>query len=241
LAFDAGPPAFFYHASMRGDDEPDAAGWPVMLNLNGRRCVVVGGGPTAARRAESLVASGAQVVVVAPEFAPRLDGLLVERRERGYEAGDLDGAFLVVVATDRPEVNRRVAADAEAAGVLVNRADEPGAGDVTAMAAGRSGPVTVAVDSGGSSAAAGRAMLDELLERLDPDWPVLLAAARPWRRRVQRAVADPGERALRLRRLTDDQARHILRDHGEAGLAEHLRRVAEGAADPATPADYESL
>ncbi|MEL7088221.1 MAG: NAD(P)-dependent oxidoreductase, partial [Planctomycetota bacterium] len=97
---------------------------PVMLNLRGRRCVVVGGGAVAARRAASLVACGAQVVVVAPAMDEKLDTLLIERAERGYASGDLDGAFLVVIATDQPEVNQQVTADAAEERVLINRADE---------------------------------------------------------------------------------------------------------------------
>lgn len=200
---------------------------PVMLNLAGRRCVVVGGGAVGARRAAALVAAGAQVVVVAPQMDETLDGLLIERAQRGYAAGDLDGAFLVVVATDDPAVNRCVADDAAAAGVLTNRADDAAAGDFTVMAHERRGPVTLAVDTGGSSAAAGKAIRDQLAAALDPAWPTLLDAARPWRRRLQKSVPDPAERADRLRRLTDDAAMAILRDSGPAALTEHLRQIAE--------------
>lgn len=213
---------------MHDDSNTDGLpGLAVMLKLAGRRCIVVGGGAVAARRTAALVECGAEVVVVAPQMDEKLDRLLIERRDRGYEAGDLDGAFLVVIATDRAEINEQVAADAEAAGVLVNRTDAAEAGDLTVMAAARRGPLTVAVDTGQTSAAASKAIRQELFDRLDPDWAVLLGAAGRWRKKIRRRVTDPAERTRRLRGLTDQAAMRILKDRGEAALADHLRRVAE--------------
>lgn len=202
-----------------------------MLRLRGQRCVVVGGGAVAARRAASLVACGAQVVVVAPAMDPKLDELLIERAERGYEAGDLDGAFLVVIATDNPAVNQRVADEAAEAGVLINRADNAGAGDLTVMAHDRRGPLTLAVDTGQTSAAAAKAIRAELLEALDDDWITLLTEARPWRAKIQSSVPDDSERARRLRQLADDTAMQTLKHQGVSALRARLQAVAEGRAD----------
>lgn len=199
-----------------------------MLRVAGRRCVVVGGGAVGARRAATLVAGGAEVVVIAPDLHEKLDGLLIERAERGYEAGDVDGAFLVVVATDDPAVNQRVADDADHEGCLVNRADEAGAGDLTIMGHDRRGPLTIALDTGHSSAAAGRRIRAALLEALDDDWITLLSEARPWRAKLQRDVHDPATRRQRLVRLTDDAALQTLKQHGHAALKTHLQHVAAG-------------
>lgn len=208
---------------------------PVMLSLRGRRCVVVGGGAVAARRAASLVACGAQVVVVAPEMDEKLDALLIERAERGYAAGDLDGVFLVVIATDRSEVNQRVADDADELGVLINRADDAEAGDITVMAHDRRGPLTVAVDTAHTSASAAKQIRSELLDALDDDWVTLLTEARPWRANIQRSSGNSPEasaaRAARLRRLVDDTAMQTLKQHGVSALRTHLQAVAEGRAD----------
>ncbi|MEM8739421.1 MAG: NAD(P)-dependent oxidoreductase [Planctomycetota bacterium] len=211
-------------------DDGGAAGLPVMLKLAGRRCVVVGGGATAARRAAVLVGCGAEVVVVAPAMVAALDGLMIERVERGYAAGDLDGAFLVVAATDDPAVNTAVGADAAGAGALVNRADDAGRGDLTVMGHERRGPMTVAVDTGGVSAGAGKAVRAELMAGLDPGWAALLGEARRWRAKIRGLPLDAATRTDRLRRLTDAAARRVLAEQGEAALREHLRRVAAGEA-----------
>ena len=91
--------------------------FPLALDLAGRRVVVVGGGAAAARVVAGLRASGADILVVAPELsAPLADlasGGLISARLGGYQAADLDGAWLVLACTGRPEIDAAVAADAE--------------------------------------------------------------------------------------------------------------------------------
>ena len=200
----------------------------VMLRLDGALCVIVGGGAVALRRARALCEAGAVVRVVAPVMDVGIEKLGCECLRRGYAEGDLDGAALVVAATDEPAVNQRVGEDAAAAGVWVCRADDAAAGRVTFMAAHRDGPVTVAVDSGGASATAAVAIRDELAEGLDRSWAVLLGRAKPWRQHIQQREPDGQKRSAMLRRLTDDAARAALKEGGEEVLEAHLRAVAEG-------------
>ncbi len=208
-----------------------AGGLAVMLRVRGWSCVVVGGGAVALRRARGLAAAGAEVVVIAPRVDKELTQYAARIEARAYRAGDLTGARLVVIATDRPAVNAAVAAEATAAGVLVNRTDAAERGDFTVMGQFRRGPVTVGVDTGGSSAAAGKAIREELDAALDKEWAVLLEEARPWRKRVQENDADSTTRTTRLRRLTDSRARAVLREQGVEALRDYLRNVAELCAD----------
>ena len=88
------------------------------IDLDGRRCLVVGGGTVGLEKAKGLLECGAIVTVVSPEIEPDLQLLPVRWRRKQYDSGDLDGNFLVVAATpDRP-VNRRVFEDAEARSLL---------------------------------------------------------------------------------------------------------------------------
>ncbi|HLR95605.1 MAG TPA: uroporphyrinogen-III C-methyltransferase [Jiangellaceae bacterium] len=93
------------------------SGHAVTLDVTRRRVVVVGGGPVAARRAGDLVSAGADVLVVSPEVCEEVGDLIAERavswRADEYEAGDLDGAWLVHTATGDPRADAAVAADAE--------------------------------------------------------------------------------------------------------------------------------
>ena len=121
--------------------------YPLSLQLAGRTVVVVGGGTVALRRVTALVAAGAQVIVIAPEFEPTFSELEVTCVHRTYRHGDLDGAWLVQIATNDPEVNAAVARDAERARIWSVRADDARASAALTPASTTVAEVTVAVTS----------------------------------------------------------------------------------------------
>jgi precorrin-2 dehydrogenase/sirohydrochlorin ferrochelatase len=143
--------------------------YPVNLVVEGRRCVVVGGGAVAARKVDGLVAAGAEVVVVAPEISEQIRARGVRLVERPYQTGDLDEAWLAVVATGDPEVNRAVYADGEATRTWVNAADDPAACSFTLPAVMRRGPVMVAVSTAGHSPALASWLRSEVAAQLGPE------------------------------------------------------------------------
>jgi len=139
--------------------------YPVSLDVTGRRCLVVGGGPVAARKARGLVACGARVTVVAPDLAPEMETVVPQLHEverRPYAAGDAARFRLVVAATGIPRVDGQVFADAEAAGVWVNSADDRAHSSFILPAVHRDGPVTVAVSTAGRSPALASWLRDRL-------------------------------------------------------------------------------
>lgn len=200
-------------------DKP--SGIPVVLSVQGKRCVVVGAGGVGSRRARALAEAGAQVTVVALQVHPSVRMAGMQVLERAFVPSDLDGVVLVVAATDIPEINDTVGDAAAERGVLVNRADDPSASDVLFMSSHRDGPLTLAVHTGGASANAAGRIRDLLADQLDPDWARLLALALPIRREIQRRVMDPVKRAALLRRLSDDNAMNTLKSGGESALNSH--------------------
>jgi uroporphyrin-III C-methyltransferase / precorrin-2 dehydrogenase / sirohydrochlorin ferrochelatase len=126
--------------------------YPLVLDLAGRRAVVVGGGPVAARRARGLVDAGADVVLVSPWVCEDVRDLLaaggLRWEPREYADGDLDGAWLVHTATGDRQTDDRVAADAERARTWCVRADDAGRSPAWTPAVARTGDVTVAVTAG---------------------------------------------------------------------------------------------
>ena len=129
-----------------------------MLRIEGRRVVVVGGGEVAARRIARLVEARASVWVVAPEIDESIRQLDVTIEQRPYQSGDLAGAFLVVAAAGDPAANDAVEADAVAAGVLLNRVDNPEAGHVVMPAYRRVGSITIMVSPSSRLSAMGASM-----------------------------------------------------------------------------------
>ena len=123
-------------------------GFPLLLDLESRPVVVVGGGAVALRRARSLVDSGARVTVVAPEIDEGIASLGVQVRVRRFVASDLDGAWLAVACTDVAEVNADVASQANARRIFCVRSDAATGGSARTPAALHRDGVTVAVTGG---------------------------------------------------------------------------------------------
>jgi siroheme synthase-like protein len=141
--------------------------FPLFLKLEGRRALVVGGGPVALQRVRQLAEAGARVAVVAPEVLDEIAPLAAEVARRPFRAGDVDGAWLAIAAAT-PEVNRAVARACEARGVYVNAVDD--LASATAYCAGvvrRGGAVVAISTEGRAPALAG--LLREAIEAVLPE------------------------------------------------------------------------
>jgi uroporphyrin-III C-methyltransferase/precorrin-2 dehydrogenase/sirohydrochlorin ferrochelatase len=145
--------------------------YPLVLDVAGRRVVVVGGGPVAARRATSLVTSGASVDVVAPWLCEELASLVADRavtwQPRDYLVGDIDGAWLVHTATGDPATDDAVAAAAEAARIWCVRADSASASAAWTPAVARAADGVLVAVSGGGDPGRSRAIRDAVAAALD--------------------------------------------------------------------------
>lgn len=124
--------------------------YPAMLKLEGRRCVIVGGGRVAARKLASLGEAGADLTAVAPEFCSQLTEAAAKYRCRlvrdVYRRSYLENAFIVIAATDSAAVNRQVSADAPC---LCNNVTEPELSSFTVPSAITEGRMLFTVATGG--------------------------------------------------------------------------------------------
>jgi precorrin-2 dehydrogenase/sirohydrochlorin ferrochelatase len=144
--------------------------YPIFLDLSGRRCVVVGGGGVADRKARKLLQARAEVVVISPEIGAELESVAVEIHRRRYREGDLEGAYLAFAATNVRKVNAAVAKEAKERGIPVNVADSPFEGDFALSSTLRRGRLQVAVSTGGASPTLARRIRGELEEAFGPEW-----------------------------------------------------------------------
>lgn len=145
--------------------------YPIVLDGTAVIALVVGGGQVAARKVRSLVDAGARVHVVAPVVAEEIEQLATTRLElritrASYSRDHLRDATLVIAATDDPTVNAMVAADARAAGRLVNVVNHPELGDFITPAVHRCGDLVIAVSAGGVPTAAAR-IRDSIAQTID--------------------------------------------------------------------------
>lgn len=144
--------------------------YPIFLGLGGKRCVVVGGGQVALRKVRTLLEHEAEVKVISPDLCPELSQMAEKKiilvAQRGYNGGDLEGAFVAIAATDDSMINHKVADEARQRGVLVNVIDEPEHSDFIVPSYLRRGAVTIAVSTDGRSPALAR----KIRTRLENDF-----------------------------------------------------------------------
>ena len=197
--------------------------YPAFLDIEGKRCVVVGGGVVAARKAEALLRAGGLVRVVAPKIRPEIRRLRgIEWRRARYSARELDGAWLVIAATNDRRVQRAVWQDAARRGILCSLADCAARSNFLSPAAFRRGDLQVAVSTGGAAPALARRVRGELEKVFGPEYGELLALLRELRPRVLAGVA-AGRRRERFRRMVDSAALDLLRQ----GRRDEARRLLE--------------
>lgn len=208
-----------------------AFGYPILLELSGRTCVVVGERAVRERKVEGLLAAGAEdVLVVAEGPEGRLDRLgddpRVRVERRAWRPQDLDGATLVVAWVDEPRDRDRLAAEARARGVFVNVIDDVGNCDFAAPALVRRGELVVAIGTGGASPALARKLREELEQRFGPHWGELVEVIREVRWHVGPDLpADVSERSRRWQAALDlEEAERLIRE----GRADDLREVLIG-------------
>jgi precorrin-2 dehydrogenase/sirohydrochlorin ferrochelatase len=216
--------------------------YPVLLHLEGRRVVVVGGGQVAARKISDLLVAGAQIAVISPTLTEALYALVGEGVIRWHEEYFTSGRlhelkpFLVFAATDSPAVNAQVIAEAQAAGSLVSAVDDSPGSDLSSMAAVHRGGIILAVATNGASPALAAHLRERLETIIGDEYEVLadwLAELRPFvwqtlpsaeaRRALWRAILDSSV-LEHLRRGDESAARgELTRLLDEAGVKEVVR------------------
>jgi len=152
--------------------------YPVFLDIRNKRCVAVGGGVIAQRKINMLLDHEAQVTVISPQLCSELEKMAestitVIRRE--YQAGDLEGAFVVVAATDNQAINEQVATDASEKGVLINVVDVPALSNFIVPSYLRRGDLTIAVSTNGKSPALARKIRTKLEDAFEQEYADLIA------------------------------------------------------------------
>lgn len=185
--------------------------YPAMIDVTGRRCLVVGGGAVGARKALALREAGALVTVIAPQLDPALgsvDGVKTLRRE--YRAGDVAGYILVFAAAGDRSVNAAVAADAKAAGIPANVVDDPDLCTFIAPSVVRRDDLIIAVSTSGACPALAKRIRREIEERYGPEYGALVKLMAEMRPLVRARFDDRAERDAAFRRMLESGILELL-------------------------------
>jgi len=223
----------------------DRAYFAAFLDLKGKPGIVVGGGPVAALKAETLLRSGVRVTVVAPELCPRLTELTllgtVRHEARRFQAGDLVGAEIAISATDDVAVNEAVAAAARALRIPVNVADDPARSSFIMPSVVDRPPVQIAISTAGASPVLAR-KLRMLIETAVPHaFGRLAALAARFRADSRRRYPEPEARRRFWEEVVDGPVADLVFSGAELAAAQQLQESLAGQADAMPVAGFVSL
>lgn len=152
----------------------DVTFFPMMVKLEGRKCVVVGAGAVAEEKIAGLLPYLPWVTVLSPRATKKIQKLaragILTWKQRRFAAKDIAGAFLAIAATDSPAVNAAVFRACTMRGVLCNSVDDPPNCDVFYPAIVRRGSLQIAISTNGRSPALASRLRRELEQQFGPEW-----------------------------------------------------------------------
>lgn len=199
--------------------------YPAMLNLNGKRCAVIGGGKVALRKTRTLVAAGANVTVIAPAADENLTALAADGKIklvlRGYESGDVSDCFLVIAATDSAALNRQIAAEAPC---LVNVVTEPELGNFSVPAQSTSGRLSFTTFGGGLPTYTALLARD-IAKTYGDDFAEFADFLHEARTRLQQSGLTPKERTAFWRKQLTEEAIGLLHEGRLNTLKERINNA----------------
>ena len=174
--------------------------FPVNLNLQNRKCLVIGGGKVAERKVESLLQCEAEILVVSPKITQNLEKLaqqgIINFVNREYKTDDLDGCFMVISATNDQKVNQKVASDCLLRNILINVVDDPPMCSFTVPSVLRRGSLCIAISTSGKSPTLAKKIREELEITFGPEYEEFLELMGEIRDQVMRDVPEEEKRRM---------------------------------------------
>ena len=220
--------------------------FPLFLSLKDRRALVVGGGEPAARKTELLLSAGAQVTLIAETVTGEIAQLIADGRVawagHDFNADDLDGITLAIVATEDSALQARVAHAAQKRCLPVNVVDRPALSSFIMPAIVDRGPITVAISTGGTAPALARKLRAEIERALPATIGRLARFAEIFRDQVRRTLREPRARRLFWDRIFSGRVGELALAGDEIAARRELIRLLDNARDgvaahdPAQPA-----
>ena len=201
--------------------------YPMYVDLNNKKCIVIGGGDVAERKVQSFLDCKADVTVISPELTKRLQQLALQRvikhLRRNYRRGDLEGVFLVVSATDNPDLNAIVCYEAGQKNVLVNVVDDPEKCSFIVPSVVERGDLLISISTSGSCPALTKRIRKELEQIYGEEYIDYLRFLHGVRDEIKNKYQDFEERKKALERVLDSDILSLLKE-GKRSLAEEKVR-----------------
>jgi precorrin-2 dehydrogenase/sirohydrochlorin ferrochelatase len=191
--------------------------YPISLDIQNRKCLVVGGGSVGTRKVITLLECGATVSVVSIEATEKLQELStngqIRLERRPFKTSDLHGKFLVMGATDNSEINRHIYAEAQCLGVLCNIADHPEACDFILPAIVNRGDLTIAISTSGKSPAFAKKLRKDLEKEFGTEYADFLKLMGEIRKKLLSEDHEPEAHKHLFEQLIERKLIGMIKDH----------------------------
>ncbi|HLD40885.1 MAG TPA: bifunctional precorrin-2 dehydrogenase/sirohydrochlorin ferrochelatase [Candidatus Omnitrophota bacterium] len=179
--------------------------YPVLLNLKNKKCVVIGGGSVARRKAVSLLKAGSWVCVISPQLCPGLKRLKELKKlswiNSPYQKIHLKGAFLAIAATPEEAINIKISQDARKSGILINAVDAEDLSDFIVPSSISKGGLILSVSTSGQAPCLSKRMRRDIERLLVPEYARFLKILEGIRRELKAKCSDPKLRSRILNAL----------------------------------------
>jgi precorrin-2 dehydrogenase / sirohydrochlorin ferrochelatase len=190
--------------------------YPVILRLDGKKVVIVGGGKVAERKVRGLIGTGAVIVVVSPEATDEIhrlsrDGKIVWK-QKFFSASDLSDAFMIFAATNDPEINQSISIST-GSHQLVTIADDPDKSNFHVPAHFRRGQLSIAVSTGGASPTLASEIRHQLEQQFDDSYESYLEFLSSKRKWILKEVVDASLKRKLLKTIVSSE--FLTSDHRE--------------------------
>lgn len=200
--------------------------YPIYLNLKGKKCVVVGGGEVAERKALLLEDCQAKVTLISSSLTSCLKSMVDEGRishlERPFKQGDLQGAFLVIGATSDRDVNREIFEEATEKGILVNIVDDPDLCNFIVPSLVRRGDLLLSISTGGIAPGLSRKIRQDLEKEFGEEYEEYLKLLADFRHKVKAKYPDKQDRYQAWQRILSSDLLERIRKGETVDLEEFL-------------------
>lgn len=189
--------------------------YPVFADIKGRPAVVIGGGPVAERKVESLLGAGASVTVISPVITKGLASLSKKGQirviKRKYKQGDLKGSFIAVSASNVKAVNRAVYAEAQTSNILLNVVDDPELCNFIVPSVVDRGSLIIAISTSGRSPLLAKTLRQELEKTIGPEYAILVEIAGELRKNLLKTGASHVKKERVINDLLRSPALELIR------------------------------
>lgn len=203
-----------------------AHSYPMMVDLQNRNVLVVGGGIVGERKIRSLLPTGANIKVVSPTITDEIRRLAKQKRIhlqlRKYRSSDGDNCFFVIAATDQALVNLQIYEDAQKRNQWINVVDQPSLCNFTVPSVFKRGKLTISISTEGASPSLAKQIRHDLESQYGDEYALLLEITQEIRAKLQWEIDDPKTRYHLMKELVNEKWIDICRLRPHSARAEML-------------------